>query len=98
MEKILSLRFIGVAIISLKIALITFIATKVILSHGSEFSFPLDGQFAFFILAGFVAQIIDGALGMAYGVSCSTLLLGFGLTPVAASASVHTSEVFTTGV
>ncbi|QMU31494.1 sulfite exporter TauE/SafE family protein [Adhaeribacter radiodurans] len=48
--------------------------------------------------AGFLAQLIDGTLGMAYGVSCSTLLLTFGLSPAVASASVHTAEVFTTGV
>src|SRR5690606_25695243 len=57
-----------------------------------------DENFKWFILAGFLAQIIDGALGMAYGVSCTTLLLNFGLPPSIASASVHTSEIFTTGV
>src|SRR3546814_15982592 len=35
---------------------------------------------------------------MAYGVSCTTLLLNFGLPPKMASASVHTAEIFTTGV
>jgi uncharacterized protein len=47
---------------------------------------------------GFVAQMIDGALGMAYGVSSTTLLLGMGVPPVSASASVHSAEVFTTFV
>ncbi len=45
---------------------------------------------------GFLAQMIDGALGMAYGVSSTTLLLGMGVPPASASASVHTAEVFTT--
>ncbi|MFC3886222.1 sulfite exporter TauE/SafE family protein [Bacillus songklensis] len=45
---------------------------------------------------GFFAQLIDGALGMAYGVSSSTLLLTFGIAPAVASASVHLSEVVTT--
>jgi uncharacterized membrane protein YfcA len=49
-----------------------------------------------FILVGFLAQIIDGALGMAYGVSSTTFLLSTGVSPVAASASVHVAEVFTT--
>jgi uncharacterized membrane protein YfcA len=49
-----------------------------------------------FVLVGFVAQIIDGALGMAYGVSSTTVLLSLGIPPAAASASVHTAEVFTT--
>ena len=46
---------------------------------------------------GFLAQLID-ALGMVYGVSCSGLLLTFGLSPAVASASVHTAKVFSTGV
>lgn len=57
-----------------------------------------DSTFFLFILAGFFAQLIDGALGMAYGVSCTTLLLSLGIPPRLASASVHTSEIFTTGV
>src|SRR5690606_11071986 len=42
--------------------------------------------------------LIDGALGMAYGVSASTFLLSFGVSLAAASASIHTSEIFTSGV
>lgn len=45
---------------------------------------------------GFAAQVIDRALGMAYGVSSTSLLLATGVSPAAASASVHTAEVFTT--
>lgn len=51
-----------------------------------------------YILVGFLAQMIDGALGMAYGVSSNTFLLSLGIPPAAASASVHMAEVFTTGV
>jgi uncharacterized membrane protein YfcA len=51
-----------------------------------------------FILVGFIAQIIDGALGMAYGVSSNSFLLGIGLPPAAASASVHMAEVVTTAI
>ncbi len=49
-----------------------------------------------FVLVGFLAQLVDGALGMAYGVSSTTLLLTLGVTPAIASASVHTAEIFTT--
>jgi len=45
---------------------------------------------------GFVAQLVDGALGMAYGVLTNTALLAIGLFPAQASALVHTAEVFTT--
>ena len=51
-----------------------------------------------FIAIGFAAQLVDGALGMAFGVISSTLLLSLGVPPAAASASVHTVEIFTTGV
>ncbi|MEJ7925454.1 sulfite exporter TauE/SafE family protein [Sphingobium sp. AN641] len=51
-----------------------------------------------FILIGFGAQIVDGALGMAYGVISSTLLLALGVSPSRASASVHVAETFTTAV
>jgi uncharacterized membrane protein YfcA len=55
-------------------------------------------QFFFFILAGFLAQMVDGVLGMGYGVTSATCLMAFGVNPVAMSASIHTSEIFTTGV
>jgi hypothetical protein len=51
-----------------------------------------------FIAAGFAAQLIDGALGMAFGVISTTLLLSLGVPPAAASAGVHTVETFTTAV
>jgi uncharacterized membrane protein YfcA len=46
--------------------------------------------------AGLVAQLVDGALGMAYGATSSTLVLAIGLSPATASASVHLAEVGTT--
>jgi uncharacterized protein len=51
-----------------------------------------------YIAIGFTAQIIDGALGMAFGVICSTLLVSvMGVPPARASAGVHLVEMFTTG-
>lgn len=50
-----------------------------------------------FILIGVAAQAVDGALGMAYGVTANSLLLGVGVPPAASTAAVHLSEVFTTG-
>jgi uncharacterized membrane protein YfcA len=52
-----------------------------------------------FIAIGFAAQLIDGALGMAFGVISTTLLVSFlGVPPATASAGVHTVETFTTGI
>lgn len=55
-------------------------------------------SFDFFVLVaiGFVAQSIDGALGMAFGVVSSSAMLAFGLPPAHASAVAHTAEIFTT--
>src|SRR5699024_8516827 len=47
-------------------------------------------------LVGLIAQLIDGSLGMAYGVTSTTLLLAAGAAPAAASAAVHFSELGTT--
>lgn len=54
-------------------------------------------DFLLFLAVGFAAQMIDGALGMAYGISATTVLLSLGTPPAVASASVHVAEVFTTG-
>ena len=58
----------------------------------------METNFLLLVLVGFVAQLIDGSLGMAYGVSSNSFLLGIGVPPAAASASVHTAEIFTTAV
>lgn len=52
--------------------------------------------FVLAFLVGTFAELIDGTLGMAYGVTSTSFLLTIGLTPAMASASVHTAEVFTT--
>lgn len=58
----------------------------------------VNAEILYYVLGGFIAQMIDGALGMAYGVTATTFLMAVGITPAAASASVHASEVFTSGV
>src|SRR5213592_4888236 len=45
---------------------------------------------------GFLAQLIDGALGMAFGVISTSAMLSMGMAPAQASAIVHTAEIFTT--
>ncbi|MDN5360002.1 MAG: uncharacterized protein PWQ84_1065 [Thermotogaceae bacterium] len=53
-------------------------------------------EFWLFVIVGFFAQIVDGALGMAYGVTSNSMLLGLGVPPAISSASVHFAEIFTT--
>jgi len=52
-----------------------------------------DTQFIFSILIGFVAQTAGSSLGMAYSVTCSSVLLAMGINPAMVSATVHSSEV-----
>jgi uncharacterized protein len=57
----------------------------------------LDKNFHWMLLAGFLAQLVDGALGMGYGVTSATILLSVGLNPAAISGSIHTAEMFASG-
>jgi uncharacterized membrane protein YfcA len=61
-----------------------------------EVKTDLNAQFLLFILAGFLAQLVDGVLSMGYGVTSATCLMSLGVNPVAVSAAIHTSEIFTT--
>src|SRR5215212_8221940 len=54
-------------------------------------------EFFLLLAIGFAAQLIDGALGMAYGVLTNSALLIIGVPPAQASALIHTAEIFTTG-
>ncbi|MBZ5856303.1 TSUP family transporter [Flavihumibacter profundi] len=58
----------------------------------------LNLQFGFFVLAGFLAQLVDGLLGMGYGVTSATCLISAGVNPVSVSAAIHTSEIFSSGI
>ncbi|MEZ5994589.1 MAG: sulfite exporter TauE/SafE family protein [Hyphomonadaceae bacterium] len=57
----------------------------------------LATMFGLFLLVGFFAQLIDGAVGMAYGVISSSVLLAFGVPPAQVSATVHAAKCFTNG-
>ena len=56
-----------------------------------------SGMFYTFVAVGFVAQMIDGMLGMGYGIVSAISLMTLGLNPAAVSASIHTAEMFASG-
>ncbi len=58
----------------------------------------VDADFLSFVAVGFLAQLVDGALGMAFGVISTSALVMLGVPPAAASAGVHTVETVTTAV
>jgi uncharacterized membrane protein YfcA len=51
-----------------------------------------------YVAIGFAAQMVDGAIGMAYGLTSTSFLLSLGIPPATASACVHAAETFTTAV
>ncbi|CEK09389.1 sulfite exporter TauE/SafE family protein [Legionella hackeliae] len=55
-------------------------------------------EYLIFAMVGFFAQLIDGGLGMGYGLISMTVLLTFGVAPPLASASVHAAEIVTTAI
>ncbi len=95
--KHLKFKYLAHIMLTLKLALVGWMLW-LFFQDTTQHGFALDTEFFIFFLIGFGAQLIDGTLGMAYGVSCSTCLLHMGVSPAIASASVHTAEVFTTGV
>lgn len=81
--------------------LMAFLATQLLqrpdaLSLAREVLY--SDQFWTAVAVGLIAQTVDGALGMAYGITSSSFLLATGATPAVATAAVHIAEVFTTGV
>jgi uncharacterized protein len=56
----------------------------------------MDASWWMFFFVGVLAQAVDGALGMAFGVTATTVMLSFGTSPAQASAMVHIAEIFTT--
>ncbi|NVO32294.1 TSUP family transporter [Hymenobacter lapidiphilus] len=59
--------------------------------------FKSSGTFCTFVAVGFLAQLIDGLMGMGYGVVSAISLMSLGMSPVSVSASIHTAEVFASG-
>jgi uncharacterized membrane protein YfcA len=86
------------------VALVIFLTGRFFISNNWFGGWQIIGEtisgrdFWTAVMVGFFAQVVDGALGMAYGVTATSFLLATGATPGVASASVHIAEIFTTGV
>lgn len=87
---LLAALFIGFAIGS-------FLSYETVLTFGKELYGQMDEKFLWMLVVGFLAQMVDGALGMGYGVVSTTLLLSGGLNPAVISGSIHTAEMFSSG-
>lgn len=98
LSRILIFIFSAIALMLTGHILFSFVPFSTFGNWATGLVHQVDRSIIYFIIGGFLAQMVDGALGMAYGVSATTFLLSFGVTPAAASASVHASEIFTSGV
>lgn len=87
---ILATLFIGYAVYS-------YLTYESLVSFSKEIYAQMDEKFFWMLAVGFFAQLVDGALGMGYGVVSTTLLLSGGLNPAVISGSIHTAEMFSSG-
>ncbi len=58
----------------------------------------IPNEFYAMLLVGFIAQLVDGAVGLGYGVTCAVSMMMFGVNLPAISGSIHTAEMFSSGV
>ncbi len=86
------------------IPVLLLISTAIYLILNSKTAISLDSalsavnnDFFFYLIVGLAAQLVDGTLGMAYGITSTSSLLALGVPPAVSSASVHVAEMFTTG-
>ncbi|PZF71663.1 TSUP family transporter [Taibaiella soli] len=77
--------------------ILSYVSLETLVTSGRHFIIQMDPKFYIMILAGFFAQLVDGALGMGYGVTCTTVLLSAGVPLPAISGSIHTAEMFSSG-
>lgn len=98
------LRLASYLVVATLVALVAFLAWRLFLGDHEVSGTQLvvdalhDPLFWTAFGVGLLAQIIDGALGMAYGITSTSFLLASGASPAMASGATHLAEVFTTGV
>ena len=78
-------------------AIYTYLSYDTVVAFGRSLYAQMDEKFYWMLIVGFLAQLVDGALGMGYGVVSTTLLLSGGLNPAVISGSIHTAEMFSSG-
>ncbi|TDQ11693.1 sulfite exporter TauE/SafE family protein [Pedobacter metabolipauper] len=96
-KKIAYVCLIVLAVLFIGYALYSYLTYDVIVQFGKSVYDQTDEKFLWMLLVGFLAQMVDGALGMGYGVVSTTLLLSGGLNPAVISGSIHTAEMFSSG-
>ncbi len=75
----------------------SYIPLQTVADSTVSFYHSLDQAFLLMILAGFLAQMVDGATSMGYGVTSAIVLMSANVSPAAISGSIHTAEIFASG-
>lgn len=96
-KKIAYLSLFILALLFIAYAIYSYVSYDSVVQIGREVSSDLDEKFLLMLFAGFFAQLVDGALGMGYGVVSTSFLLSGGLNPAVISGSIHTAEMFSSG-
>src|SRR5215207_8461775 len=75
----------------------SYIPLKEVATSTADLYRTLDKNFHWMVLAGFLAQLVDGATSMGYGVTSAIVLMSANVSPAAMSGSIHTAEMFASG-
>ena len=87
----------GFALMLIGHFIFSYIPMRQLVDDGTAWYKTLDPNFHWMVLAGFLAQMVDGATSMGYGVTSSIVLQSAHVSPAAISAGIHTAEMFTSG-
>lgn len=96
-KRIATLCLLGFGLMLAGYFLFSYLPVRDVAGNTYKWYQTLDKAFPLMVLAGFLAQLVDGALGMGYGVTSATILLSAGVNPAAISGSIHTAEMFASG-
>ena len=96
-RKIASYSLLAFGVMLIGHFIFSYLPLAAIANDTVEWYQTLDENFHWMLLAGFLAQLVDGALGMGYGVTSATILLSAGVNLASISGSIHTAEMFASG-
>lgn len=96
-RKIATYTLIGFALMLIGHFIFSYVPLRQMASTTVSWYNTLDPNFHWMVLAGFLAQMVDGATSMGYGVTSSIVLQSAQVSPAVISAGIHTAEMFTSG-
>ena len=96
-KKIATYTLIAFALMLIGHFIFSYLPFQEIANDAASFYGSLDKNFEWMVLAGFLAQLVDGATSMGYGVTSAIVLMSANVSPAAISGSIHTAEMFASG-